>query len=191
MTTNTSIIPAPEKAADVTFGVAGMTCAACVRRVEKAITKLPGVLSANVNLATNRASIEFLPEIVSEARIRAAILDAGYQPLETPAASDTTDPEQKIRETELASLRKSLTLAVALCTLLVLITMGPMFLPGMMKVMHSLMPETAWNWLALVLVTPVQFIAGWRFYRQGWGELKHLNPGMNTLVIMEIGRAHV
>ncbi|MFX8327845.1 heavy metal-associated domain-containing protein, partial [Acinetobacter baumannii] len=59
-----------------------MTCAACVARVERALKKLPGVLSAHVNLATEKAFVEYLPDTVTLPRLRQAIRDAGYEPLE-------------------------------------------------------------------------------------------------------------
>ncbi|WP_261786523.1 heavy-metal-associated domain-containing protein [Thermus scotoductus] len=68
--------------ARVEIPIRGMTCAACVARVERALKKLPGVLSAHVNLATEKAFVEYLPDTVTLPRLRQAIRDAGYEPLE-------------------------------------------------------------------------------------------------------------
>ena len=70
----------------VALRVEGMTCASCVTRVERAVLKLPGVEDAAVNLATGKASVTHLPEVVSLARIGEAIEAAGYQVLEPPGA---------------------------------------------------------------------------------------------------------
>ena len=70
------------RVANLELGVTGMTCAACVTRVEKALTKVPGVLKASVNLATERASIQYIPESASQTQFKTAIRDAGYDVLE-------------------------------------------------------------------------------------------------------------
>ena len=90
--------------------VKGMTCAACVARVERAIKRLPGVVSATVNLTAEKAFVEYLPDTVSLARIRQAIREAGYEPLEG------TEEARK----EAPTYRKDLLLALpfALLTLL-------------------------------------------------------------------------
>jgi P-type Cu+ transporter len=162
--------------------IGGMTCAACVRRVERAIAKLPGVTSASVNLATAKASVEYLAETVDEPRIRAAIVEAGYQAVSGETAGD--DQERDGRARELGPLQRDLALALVLTAPLVLVAMGPMLLPGLGALMHALMPESGWRWLELLLASPVLFVAGRRFFVQGWGELRHMNPGMNALVMI-------
>ncbi|MGB6642156.1 MAG: heavy metal translocating P-type ATPase, partial [Thermoanaerobaculia bacterium] len=172
---------------EIRFGVRGMTCAACVARVEKAVAKLPGVQEVTVNLATEKAAVEYLPEMVGPAQIRAAIVDAGYEP-EEPTASP--DREQAARQAEQQSLLRDLQLAAALTIPLVFVAMAPMMVPGVAAWMHRLLPEGGWRWIELALATPVQFVAGRRFYRQGWAELRHLSPGMNTLVMMGSSAAY-
>jgi Cu+-exporting ATPase len=172
---------------EIRFGVRGMTCAACVSRVERAVAKLPGVVEVTVNLATEKAAVDYLPEEVSPAEIRAAVADAGYE-AEEPAASP--DREQAAREAEQKSLRGDLRLAAALTIPLVFIAMAPMLVPGVAAWMHRLLPEGVWRWIELALATPVQFVAGRRFYRRGWAELRHFSPGMNTLVMMGSSAAY-
>ena len=94
--------------------VKGMTCASCVARVERAIGRLPGVVSATVNLTTEKAFVEYLPEAVSLARIRQAIREAGYEPLEGTEEARKEGP----------TYRKDLLLALpfALLTLCLLYT---------------------------------------------------------------------
>ncbi len=171
----------------VEFAVRGMTCAACVGRVERALKKLPGVIAASVNLATEKAAVEFLPETVSIPRIREAIADAGYEAEETAAG---TDREQEARVLEERGLRRDVLLGAALSLPVVLIAMAPMAWPGLAVQMALIAPEGVWHWLEMLLATPVQFVAGRRFYRQGWAEVRHLNPGMNTLVMMGSSAAY-
>jgi Cu+-exporting ATPase len=171
----------------ISFGVRGMTCASCVARVERAVKKVPGVLEATVNLATEKASVDYLPEVASPGGIRAAIADAGYDPAEV---TETPDHEREAREAEQWALRKSLMLAGGFTGPLVALAMAPMLLPGLGSLMAQLLPVAAWDWLQLALATPVQFVAGRRFYRQGWAEIRHRSPGMSTLVVLGSSAAY-
>jgi Cu+-exporting ATPase len=171
-----------------TIGVGGMTCASCVTRVERTIQALPGVLGASVNLSTESASVEFLPDTLSRARIAQTIREAGYEAEAEEAAPDAGKAHQ---ERELALLKRDLMIAAVLTAPLALISMAPMFLPGAEALMRSLLPATAWHWLELLLATPVLFWAGRRFLIQGWAELRHLAPGMNSLVLIGSSAAYL
>ena len=167
--------------------VGGMTCAACVGRVERKLGKLAGVQSASVNLATERAAIDYVAAEVSPERIKAAIRDAGYEPIEIV---EQKDREAEAREAEQASLRRDLRLAVGFTVPVVLLAMGPMIVPGLGDAMTRVLSPKVWHWVELLLATPVQFVAGRRFYRQGWAELRHFSPGMNTLVMLGSSAAY-
>ncbi len=163
--------------------IEGMSCASCVRRVERAITAVPGVLEAGVNLALNQARVRYLPATVDLARIGKAVAKAGYQVRSTTAA-DTPAGDAEGRE-----LGRALLIAAAFTVPLVVIAMGRM-LPGLDHGLTRLAPEQVWRWLELVLATPVLGYAGARFYRGGWAELRHLSPGMNSLVMMGASAAY-
>ena len=105
---------------EIQLAVRGMTCAACVTRVEKAVEKLPGVLEARVNLATERATVDYLSREVDPEAIRAAIEDAGYEPQDLAASPDR---EQAAREAEQQSLLRDLRIAAALTLPLIFIAM--------------------------------------------------------------------
>ena len=169
------------------FGVQGMTCAACVARVERTIKKLPGVTEATVNLATENATVEFEPAAVSLDEIQAAVLNAGYEPISAEVDSATTEAS-KLTEEE--KLLRDLRFAALFTIPLFILSMGPMVIPGMQAAILRLLPETAWRWLELLLATPVLFGAGRRFFKLGWAEIRHLNPGMNTLVMMGSSAAY-
>ena len=170
----------------IRFGVQGMTCAACVGRVERTLAKVPGVETATVNLATEQAVVTFDPAATDVAAMKAAVGDAGYDAVDLDDGMDGAT-----RELEQAELGRLVRVS-ALCTLpLVAIAMGPMVSPMLGKAMHALLPATAWHWLELLLATPVQFYAGRRFYRQGFAEVRHLNPGMSTLVMMGSSAAYL
>ena len=173
----------------VALRVEGMTCASCVTRVERAVLKLPGVEDAAVNLATGKASVTHLPEVVSLARIGEAIEAAGYQVREATGAGATEDHERAQREVELAGLRRDVILAASLTVPLFLVAMLRM-LPGPAEQMLALVAERGWMGIEMVLATPVLFYTGRRFYVHGWAELRHLNPGMNSLVMLGASAAY-
>ncbi|MBW1877605.1 MAG: copper-translocating P-type ATPase [Deltaproteobacteria bacterium] len=162
--------------------VVGMTCAACVRRVEKAIAVLPGIVDVSVNLASEKAHVRYLPEVVSLARVRQAVADAGY---EAPIV-ETEDAEEVARERERSVFRRDLLVAAGFAIPLVLLAMGGMFVPAVDK----LVPSEIRHWIELLLATPVQFGPGRRFYRGGFAELRHRSPGMNTLVMLGSSAAY-
>jgi Cu+-exporting ATPase len=188
-------LQAPTPVAEPPSGVAtlpieGMTCASCVRRVEKALSAVPGVSSANVNLATENASVEFDPKVVTLIQLDEAVERAGYhvakpEPISAPiaesAAAETIDLREAARDRELLDLkRKSL---VSLVTGLVMMALMYIDLPwgiGMRDVAPFL----------LIAATIVQFWAGRVFYRATWAALKHGATNMNTLVVAGTSAAY-
>ncbi len=153
-----------ETAATLDLGVAGMTCASCVNRVERALKKVPGVADATVNLATESARVTYAPGTDVEARIRRAVRDAGYEPRAAEAAIDA-DPGPWAGFAPVA-------IGLALSAPLVLPMVGDFF--GR----HWMLPA----WLQFLLATPVQFILGARFYRAGWHALRAGTGNMDLLV---------
>jgi Cu+-exporting ATPase len=166
--------------------IRGMSCASCVGRAERALQQLNGVEQATVNLATERAHLVFDPAQISTAEIAEAIRDAGYEPVELQDKTRQADVDQTAER----AARRDLRLAIGLTVPLMFIAMGPMIVPWMGQVMTRLPPPTAWHWLQLLLATPVQFVAGRRFYRQGLAEIRHRSPGMNTLVMLGSSSAY-
>ncbi len=182
-TANTS--PAPVSAKQVVIGVQGMSCASCVRRVERAITKLPGVSAATVNLATEQASATYTPDTVSPERIANAIEAAGYKAV-LPKGAEEAAGEQAHQE-ELARFVSELVWAVVLTVPLLLLTMGPM----VWSHLGLLIPTHTRQLVELALATPVQIYSGRRFYRMGIAALRHKSPDMNTLVMLGSSAAYL
>jgi P-type Cu+ transporter len=165
---------------ETTFSVSGMTCASCVGRVEKALEKVPGVLEARVNLANERATVEYLAGEVEPRDLEMAIEGAGYGVVREEDSSVEDSHEREYRK-----LKSDFLLAAALTTLILLGS-----LPHMLGLMLPI--PTGWLNLALLLLaTPVQFWAGWRFYRGAWGALKHGQANMNTLVVIGTSAAYL
>ncbi len=154
------------------FPVGGMTCTACVARVEKALTGVPGVVSANANLATEKATVEYV-EGTSFNALREAVEEAGYElGPEAERLEDVTAASQR----ELRDVRNRFILAATLAAIIMILMWLPAFTGR---------PFVLW-----ALATPVQFWAGLRFYKGAWGALKHRTTDMNTLVAVGTSAAY-
>ncbi|HEX7021475.1 MAG TPA: heavy metal translocating P-type ATPase [Trueperaceae bacterium] len=175
-------------ATETSFGVAGMTCANCSARVERALGKLDGVLSATVNLATERASVRYLSGATGPAAFRHAVEAAGYQVVAQEGTGE--DAEAARKGQELARLRRSTLVAVVFALPLLLFTMVPMLIPGGTAWLDARIAPSLQHLLAFALATVVQFGPGWRFYKTGWPSLVHGSPDMNTLVMLGSSAAY-
>ncbi|HEY0975954.1 MAG TPA: heavy metal translocating P-type ATPase [Flavobacteriales bacterium] len=158
------------------FPVTGMTCASCVAHVEKALQRTPGVRSADVNLATHMAVVDYSPEVVEEVQLQSAVRASGYDLLlgeEEQAASDL-EAEQRRR---LVALKQRLWASVGLSVPLVII--------GMFH-MHA-----SWaNGVMWVLSTPVVLVLGRSFFINAWKQARHRTANMDTLVALSTGVAY-
>jgi len=175
---------------EIRIGVHGMTCASCVMRVERKLTKQAGIATASVNLSTEQAAIEYEPGVIDPEAIRAVIAAAGYEPEEIRDDDDDSPATSLDPDVEARGLRRDLIFATAFTVPLLLVAMAPMLAPPLAAWMSRLAPPGFWSWLQFALATPVQFGAGRRFYRLGWAELRHLSPGMNSLVLMGSSAAY-
>lgn len=161
------------------LSIDGMTCASCVSRVEKALKAVPGVKEANVNLATERATITGTANV---AALIAAIDKAGYDAKEIQTAiPDQTEHLEK-KDQERAELKRDLILATIFALPVFILEMGSHLIPGM----HHLIAQTigiqnSW-YLQFILTTLVLLIPGRRFYIHGLPALLRLAPDMNSLV---------
>jgi P-type Cu+ transporter len=146
------------------LAVDGMTCASCAARIERKLNKLDGV-TASVNYATEKATVEFDPQLVTPSAIVDAVETVGYHarlPRAEAAAEATRDPAH--------ALRIRLAASVALTI--------PVLLIGMIPALQF----TNWQWLLWQLTTPVVAWAAWPFHRATWQNLRHRAVTMDTLV---------
>ncbi|MCA1325517.1 heavy metal translocating P-type ATPase [Herbaspirillum sp. alder98] len=162
---------------ELNLDIEGMSCASCVARVEKVLKRVPGVIDASVNLATETATVTTTDE-VAVAQLTAAIDRAGYHAVlhvpDAPSAPDGTPARRAL----------PLWWPVALAALLSL----PLVLPMLaMPLGVDLTLPPLWQWL---LATPVQFWLGWRFYRAGWGAARALSGNMDLLVALGTSAAY-
>ena len=166
---------------EATFEVTGMSCASCVGRVEKALGDVPGVSAVSVNLATEKASVSYLPEEVSARELESAVEAAGYGLVNQKSGGEAEDAHER----EYGKLRKNLLVAAGLTALILLGS-----LPHMLG-FEAPVPMGVLNLGLLMLATPVQFWAGWRFYRGAWGAARHGQANMNTLVALGTSAAYL
>ncbi|MDQ7819863.1 MAG: heavy metal translocating P-type ATPase [Armatimonadota bacterium] len=167
----------------VQIPVRGMSCASCVEKVERALRSVDGVVAASVNLALERATVEMVAT-TPVADLRRAIREAGYEPLEAEG-EEAWDYERQARARELAALRRRLVGAALLSLPLLWGSLAHMGLPVPA-------PEVLMSpWVQLVLATPVQFWAGWQFYRGAWILARRGTSDMNTLIAVGTSAAYL
>ncbi|MBT3601504.1 MAG: heavy metal translocating P-type ATPase, partial [Candidatus Latescibacteria bacterium] len=159
-----------QEAQQTTLAVKGMSCAACVARVENALTAVPGVVDANVNFATHEASVRF--QGVGVDVLTQAIGDAGY---DAALASGDVDAGQIEREAEVLALRKRFVVGAVLSVLIMGVGMT-----------HTMWGASLLTWqihaLMFVLAMPVQFWCGWQFLKGAWTVTRHGAADMNSLI---------
>ncbi|MBS5788044.1 MAG: copper-translocating P-type ATPase [Clostridioides difficile] len=176
--------------------VGGMTCASCSKAVERVVKKLDGVESVSVNIATEKASINYDSSKVRLSQIKKAITKAGYEPLDDEARKNVAEDEDKIRkEKEMKSLFQKFIVAIVFAIPLFYIAMGPMIIKplGPWPVPEIINPMTNtlnFALIQLILVIPIM-IAGYKFYINGFKSLVHLSPNMDTLVAIGTSAAFI
>jgi P-type Cu+ transporter len=195
-----------------TIPVSGMTCAACSGRVQRSLEQSPGVQSANVNLMTGAATVEFDPEATSPERLVETIRGTGYG-AELPTAEVTADEllatQDRVRAEEVHDLRWKFGVSIAAAVVTMLLSMplaeltdhaGPA--DPLMRLMAPLnellvrlfpairtMSGDTWRWLLLGITIPVVGWAGAHFYRRAWAAFRHRTADMNTLISLGTGAA--
>lgn len=164
------------------FTITGMTCASCATRIEKGLNKIEGVSLANVNLALEKATIEFNPNQVSVVDIVQRVEKLGYGAHIKENEKDTVDyREQAIQK------QKSKFIISAILSLPLLWTMVGHF----SFTSFIYMPDFLMNpWVQMILATPVQFIIGWQFYVSSFKALKNKSANMDVLVVMGTSAAY-
>ncbi|NGP45675.1 cadmium-translocating P-type ATPase [Bacillaceae bacterium SIJ1] len=173
-----------------TFTITGMTCASCVQSIEKATRKLEGVMSANVNLATEKMTIEYQPTVVSVSDITEAVANAGYKAEEDRETSASTNEDKDKKQKKIKSMWTRFVGSAVFTIPLFYIAMGHMVglpLPEMIDPMVN--PE----WFSLVqfiLTLPVMVFGG-KFFSVGFKTLFRGHPNMDSLVALGTGAAFV
>jgi len=170
----------------VTLPIQGMTCAACVKRVQDALASLEGVFTASVNIATEKATLEYSPLQTDMREFKRAVRDAGYDIIEAEKGEDIVEKERVERERTYRKLRTKLIAGVALTLpLFVLVFWDRAGLSGILEI-----PKQTGFLLQFLLQTPVQFWVGWQFYAGAFAAARHRTTNMNTLIAVGTSAAY-
>ena len=167
-----------------------MTCASCVSRVEKALRRPSGVLDVNVNLATERATVTYVPGQASRDDLVAAVRGAGYDVAAPAPATDGVqalagaDPAEAARAAAYGVLRRKVVAGFVLSGIIFAGTMQPDWFPFLPAWLHN-------GYLLWGLATVVQFWVGRQFYTTAWSALRHGSTTMNTLIALGSSAAYL
>lgn len=160
-----------QHAEHVELPITGMTCASCASRIERKLNKLAGV-TASVNYATERASVEYDLALADPEDLLGAIKAAGYQSV-LPAAEREdggAHEHHDLRDDETAALRRRLVISAVLS------------LPVLLMAMIPALQFSNWQWLSLTLASPVVVWGAWPFHKAAWENAKHGTATMDTLI---------
>lgn len=159
------------------------------RRLEKALTKLEGVLEAQVSFTTEKARVKYVPTVITQAELRRAVSSAGFEAIELGGQAE--DAEAAAREHEINEQKRLLIVGLIFTVPLFLLSMGKDFglLPDFfysMRAMDGMMAEAKpwFNWLMLALALPVQFYVGWQYYVGAFKALRNRSANMDVLIVM-------
>lgn len=160
----------------IDLAVKGMTCAACVGAVERALKGLYGVIDATVNLAAEKATVEYIPTIVGFEDFKKVVADAGYTAMQI--TEEFVDREREQRRIEFKELKRQFIVSAVLTV--------PIIIGSMLTI-----PALS-NWyLLFLLATPVQFWSGMRFHKAAVSALRHRTINMNTLISIGTTSAYI
>lgn len=186
-TTHPAQVESKNRVEAVTLPITGMTCAACANRVEKALLRVPGVTAANVNLATEKAHVSYVADgTISVTDLVNAVEKAGYHVVQIPDAHrDGADAELAAREQEIRRQKFMFIFSAVLSAPLLLSMVG-----HVLPIRGPLIDWLMNGWFQFSLATPVQFIAGWQFYRDAYFNLRNRTANMSVLVALGTSAAY-
>ncbi len=173
--------------ATMELAITGMTCANCVNTVERTLNKkVPGILEATVNFATEKATVKYIPGTVSRADIVTAVERAGYGVVAADSEEELVDAEKAAREREIQNQTRKLIVGIIFTVPLLIISMGRDF--GL----FGAWGHAAWaNYLLWALATPVQFYVGWDYYTGSYKSLRNKSANMDVLIALGSSVAYV
>ncbi len=171
----------------VTVPIKGMTCAACVKRVQDALGSLNGVVSASVNLATENATLEYSPSQVGMRDFRNTLKDIGYDIVEIKQGEDIVEKEKREREKEYSKLKSKVILGACLTVpVFLLVFWNRVGLSSLIDI-----PKQTNFIMQFFIQTPVQFWVGWQFYTGAVAAARHKTTNMNTLIAVGTSAAYI
>ncbi len=166
--------------------IVGMTCANCASNIQRALIKVDGVLEANVNYASEKATVNYIVGVASRAELVAAVRKAGYDVVEAATEDELEDAEAAAREAEISHQQKRFIVGAIFTAPLLILSMGrDLGLLGMWS-------HANWvNWLFFALATPVQFYVGKDYYVGAYKSLRNGSANMDVLVALGSSAAYL
>ncbi len=171
---------------EVSLSVRGMSCAACVSKVERAVSAIPGVTAVNVALTAGMARIRYYAGAVDLRALKAAIADLGYQAEERAVEAERYDREQAARRDEIRRQGINMLIAWPLSIVVMIGLFQPtwIFARFVPEFLHS-------KWLMLAVTTPIVLGPGWQFFKHSYNGLRRGVTDMNLLYATGIGAAYL
>ena len=174
------------KAETLTIPIEGMSCASCVAKIETGLTAMRGVVRASVNLATEKATVEYLPGVTGTNAIQETIRGLGYTPVLPPARGTEVPSAPTAMDERKQAAYRDLRTRFWVAALLTV----PVMILGMGDHLGLPLPRSASFWAQLLLATPIQFWAGWQFYKGTIAVARHGSTDMNTLIALGTSAAY-
>ncbi len=182
---------------EATLDIEGMFCASCVKRVERKLERVPGVISAPVNLATEQTTVRFNPAKTTVQQLLEAVESAGYSAtLHDTGADASIDANDRRHLAEMRDYKVKSFAAIAASIVIMALMFWPSWLPDIPWLMetnghggHDEMTRQL-MFVLLAIATPIQFWAGRTFYTQAWAAARHFQANMATLVVLGTSAAY-
>ncbi len=190
--------------ASMELPITGMTCASCVRTVERALDKQPGILSVNVNLATEKATVVYIPGAVRRSDLVKAVEKAGYGVLDLSNADVPEDAERAAREAEIDHQKRLVLIGLIFTIPLFILsmardlvmasmpqaTMSGMNMPSGVNPALEWLLWSGWPFIFALLATPVQFIVGRQYLVGAYKAARNRTANMDTLIAIGSSTAY-
>ena len=167
----------------VAIPIRGMSCASCVDKIERGLLAVPGVVHAAVNLAAEKATVEYIAGQTTLPDLRRAIEAVGYEALEVAEPEALVDREKEARTREIGLLGRK-TLVGAVLSVPLMLGSFPEWFPWMPRILTE-------HWVLFLMATPVHLWVGWQFHVGFWKALRHRTADMNTLVSVGTSAGYV
>jgi len=168
----------------ITLSLRKMHCASCAQLIERQLKKTPGVQQASVNYGTERAQVAFDQSHTSIDKLIKRVQEIGYDASELKQDAETHLSEEEARAREINGIKTKFIISVLLAVPVLILSMGMKVIPAIEEIPYR-------EWLQFLLATPIQFWAGWQFYRGFWGAWKARTANMDSLIALGTTAAYL
>ncbi|MFH1235620.1 MAG: heavy metal translocating P-type ATPase [Parcubacteria group bacterium] len=169
---------------NVMLSVSGMHCASCAQLIERGLKRVSGVQQTSVNYGTERAHVVYDSSITNISALVKGVEAVGYGAKELKENDESRQSEEESRRNEIRKLKSKFAISVALSLPVLVLSMGMRVFPVIESVPYR-------EWLQFLFATPIQFWAGWQFYRGFWGALKARTANMDSLIAIGTSTAYL